>query len=78
MKLEKAFGNVLRKSRKSKLLSQEELAHLAQVDRTYISMLERGLRNPTIVTVFSVANALDTTPDKLILETEKEYKRNMT
>lgn len=48
-------------------LSQEELAHLAEVDRTYVSQVERGKRNLTISVLARLAKALDTTPDKLLV-----------
>lgn len=39
--------------------SQEERAFRAELDRTYISLLERGLRNPTLTTIAALAKALD-------------------
>ena len=42
-------------------LSQEQLAELVAVDRTYISDLERGLRNPSLKTLARIADALDET-----------------
>lgn len=56
---EKAIGSLVRKYRKIKGLSQEKLAELCDLDRTYISLLERGLRSPTISTLSKVALALD-------------------
>lgn len=44
------------------------------LDRTYISLLERGERGPTLDTVFAVARALKTPPSKLILMVEKQTK----
>lgn len=71
MEVEQAFGNVLRKVRLEKSLSQEELAHLCELDRTYISLMERGKRKPTINTIFALATGLDVLPSFLILETEE-------
>ena len=48
-------------------LSQEELAHKAGVDRTYVSQVERRLRNVTITVLAQLASALGTTPDKLLV-----------
>jgi transcriptional regulator with XRE-family HTH domain len=66
-----AFGVVLRAHRHHRGLSQEQLAHDAGVDRTYIGLLERGLRQPTIGTVFALAAALDVLPETLIVETRQ-------
>lgn len=40
-------------------MSQEELAHRASIDRTYVSSLERGVYNPTIEIVAKIAKALE-------------------
>lgn len=60
------FGKVLRELRESKQISQEKLAEYCELDRTYISLLERGLRQPTITTIFKLAKALNISPEKLI------------
>jgi transcriptional regulator with XRE-family HTH domain len=57
----------VREARKAAGLSQEELAHEARIDRTYISQVERRLRNVTIVVLARIAKALKTTPDKLLV-----------
>lgn len=64
------FGKVLRELRESNQLSQEKLAEYCELDRTYISMLERGLRQPTITTIFKLAKALKITPSQLIEKVE--------
>lgn len=56
----------VRKARKALNLSQEELAFEAGLDRTYISQVERGKRNMTIVVLARLASALRTTPERLI------------
>ena len=58
-------GNV-RALRKAAGLSQEELAHEAEVDRTYVSQVERSQRNITISVLARMARALKTTPAKLL------------
>ena len=55
-----AFGEVLRNLRSDRGLSQEALARAAGVDRTFVSLLERGLRQPTLGTMLDLAEALDT------------------
>lgn len=64
------FGNVLRELRESKQISQEKLAEYCELDRTYISLLERGLRQPTITTIFKLAKALQVKPSELIAKVE--------
>ena len=60
------FGKVLREQREKKHISQEKLAEYCELDRTYISLLERGLRQPTITTIFKLAKALNMLPSQLI------------
>lgn len=55
----KIFGQVLRDLRDQRDLSQARLAELTGLDRTYISLLERGLRQPTLGTLLVLAKALD-------------------
>jgi transcriptional regulator with XRE-family HTH domain len=64
------FGKVLREQRELKKLSQEKLAELCDLDRTYISLLERGLRQPTISTLFKISDALNILPSELIKKVE--------
>lgn len=66
----KVFGMVLFELRKNAGLSQEKLAELAGYDRTYISLLERGLRQPTITTIFDLSEALGVNPSLLIKKVE--------
>jgi len=49
-------------------LSQELLAARAGIDRTYVSILERGLKSPTVETLENICRALDTLPERLIEE----------
>jgi transcriptional regulator with XRE-family HTH domain len=51
-------------------VSQEELAHRAHVHRTYVSMLERGISNPTLSVIADLAEALETTITSLAQEIE--------
>ena len=69
----KAFGAVLREARTSRGLTQEELAFNAQVDRTFIYRLEGGIRQPTISTIFRLAEALDVSVEFLAGQTQKKY-----
>ena len=66
-----AFGRALKKIRQRQGLSQETLAHEAGLDRTFISLLERGQRQPTLTTLFALSTALNIKPTKLISDVEK-------
>jgi transcriptional regulator with XRE-family HTH domain len=65
------FGQVLREQRLSRELSQEELALAADVDRTFVSQMERGIRQPTITTLIKLAGALGIQPSTLVVRMEK-------
>jgi transcriptional regulator with XRE-family HTH domain len=69
-KLEAKFGDVLRELRVRKGLTQEELAIDCGLDRTYISLLERGLRQPTLSTLFKLAENLNVSPSSIIKQLE--------
>lgn len=71
MEIEQAFGIVLRKLRTERSLSQEELAHMCNLDRTFISLMERGKRKPTISTIFALAIGLNQKASDLIMATER-------
>ena len=60
------FGKALRAARTAKGLTQQELALASDMDRTYISLLERGLRQPSLTTIFVLAEVVGIRPDKLI------------
>jgi transcriptional regulator with XRE-family HTH domain len=60
-----AFGSNIRRQRESKELTQEKLAELAGLDPTYISGIERGLRNPGIRNVVKIAKALSLSTSEL-------------
>ena len=70
MDLLQAFGIVLKQFRTKKALSQEELAHRSSLDRTYISLLERGLRSPTINTLFALCRSLEISSSQFVSEIE--------
>lgn len=54
-----SFGKRVQKLRKTKGISQEELASLAGVHRTYIGMIERAEKNITLCNIEKIANALN-------------------
>jgi transcriptional regulator with XRE-family HTH domain len=57
-----AFGQQLKTLRVGRGLSQEQLGLIAGLDRTYISGIERGVRNVSLINIFRIANALDISP----------------
>ncbi|WP_080669630.1 helix-turn-helix domain-containing protein [Bradyrhizobium japonicum] len=67
-----AFGKIIAGLRQSAQLSQEELAERAAIHRTYVSQIERGLKSPTIVMLFRLARALDTTPSRIMKQLETD------
>ena len=60
------FGKRVKKARNDMGVSQEELAHRADSNRTYISDVERGTRNPSIEVVERIAKALNVTIGSLL------------
>lgn len=60
------FGERLRELRLDAGISQEELAHRAGVDRTYVSSCERGRRNLTLEAIVKFAGALGVKPSDLL------------
>ena len=69
------FGEVLRRYRTDMNISQEELAFRAGVDRTFVSRIERGIRQPTITTLVGLGLALGVSAAELVREAEAEYMR---
>lgn len=60
------FGQKVRKMRLQKKMSQGDIARILGVHRTYISGLERGVRNPSLLTIQKVAKALGVNAKNLI------------
>lgn len=75
MKVNKAFGLVLRDAREKQGFSQEHLALESDLDRTFISLLERGLRQPSLTTLFELAKTLGCRPSELIAKVESTVAR---
>lgn len=67
------FGKVLRKLREGQDKTQEKLAFDAELERVFISMLERGKRRPTLKTLISLSKALQIPLSELMLRFEQEY-----
>lgn len=69
------FARVLRREREARGLSQEALAARAGVHRTYVGLIERGLRKPTIEVGHALARALGTSLSGLIGDVERQLLR---
>lgn len=65
MEIREVFARNLRALRQAKGISQEELAHRAGIDRTYVSALERCVYSASIDVVAQIAMALDIEPARL-------------
>lgn len=75
MKLEAVFGLVLREQRLLKNLSQIELSASSGLDRTFISLIERGIRQPSLHSIFQLATGLNLEPSELLQLVEKNLRR---
>lgn len=60
MDMRKLVGENCARIRKERSLTQEQLSELCGLSQQYLSDLERGKRNPTIVTIYEIAQALNT------------------
>lgn len=69
-----AFGQLLRELRSQAGITQEELAHRSGLHHTYISLLERGLKSPSLDVIESLARALEKRPYQLIKAAEERKK----
>lgn len=71
MDVRQIFAENLKKYRKAANLSQEELAHNADIERAYVSLLERRLNSPTIDMLAKLANAIGVEPYQLLMPIQK-------
>ena len=65
-----AFGKALRQRRKEAGFTQEQLALEAEIQRNYVSLIERGINQPTITIIFKLAKALKCSPSALVKDVE--------
>jgi len=66
LELQQKFAKVVRERRTQAHLSQEDLADLAGLHRTYISQIERGLKSPSLNTLAAIARALGVKISRLL------------
>jgi transcriptional regulator with XRE-family HTH domain len=75
MTVELAFGHEIKKGREALQKSQEALAFEAGIHRTYVSMIERGKKSPTLAVIVRLANALNVKPSELLQRVEVELEQ---
>jgi len=68
--LEEKLGRVIQELRRQRKLSQEKLGFESGLHRTYISLLERGKRSPTMTTLIKLAIALNVPPSEIVRRVE--------
>ena len=61
MTVEMALAKILKRLRRERNISQEQLAVKSSINRSYVSQIERGLGNPTLSVMLRIAQALDIT-----------------
>ena len=76
MTLDKAFGTVLQRRRTIIGISQEELAFRCELDRSFISLLERGKSSPTLKSIALLSKQLGVLPSTIIREAEDILQKN--
>lgn len=62
------FGKRIRRVRDLKSISQEALAHQAELDRSYVSGVERGVRNISLKNIYRLAEALGVSPTEFFVD----------
>ena len=75
MEIEQAIGEELRACRQRKQISQEKLGFEASVHRTYVSLIELGIRSPTLAVLFRLCQALDVPPAEFVKKVELRMER---
>ena len=71
-----AVGNVIRKLRNEKKISQEILSGFAGMARSHLSMVENGTKKANFETIWKIANALEMKPHELVKCIEEEITKN--
>ena len=66
MTIEEAFGEAIRELRKANQISQEKLAEISNLDRSFISLLECGRKQPSLITIFQLAKAFNLSASKIL------------
>lgn len=69
------LGRELRKARLAAGLTQEDLALRAQMDRSYLSELERDLKSPTVAMLFKLCRVMSVSAAEIIARVEKHHRK---
>jgi transcriptional regulator with XRE-family HTH domain len=64
--IEEAFGEAIRELRRANQISQEKLAEISNLDRSFISLLECGHKQPSLITIFQLAKAFNLSASKIL------------
>lgn len=72
----KALGSRIRQLRKANNLSQQKLALMVNVERSYLAKLEQGIRNPTIDCLEKIAGGLDVTLSELLAGVDAPLRKD--
>ncbi len=76
MTTELAFGREVKKAREAVQKSQETLAFDAEIHRTYVSLIERGQKSPTLSVIVRLARALSVRPSELLRRVEMQFEQH--
>lgn len=74
MESDQALGQALRSQRTRRKWSQTELALRADVDRSYLSLIELGKNSPSVRLMFKLCDALDVAPSEFMKDVEKRMR----
>ncbi|MFZ2395316.1 MAG: helix-turn-helix transcriptional regulator [Smithella sp.] len=78
MTIEEAFGGVIRELRKVNQISQEKLAEVSKLDRSFISLIECGHKQPSLITIFQLAKALNLSASKILSLVEEKIQKQIS
>ena len=68
------LGDELKKARDDAKMTQEQLSYAAEIDRTYVSMLENNKKSPTVEVLFRICKALGVSASEVIARVERSAK----
>ena len=77
MTIEEAFGEVIRDLRKANQISQEKLAEVSKLDRSFISLLECGHKQPSLITIFQLAKAFNLSASRILSLAEEKINKQV-
>lgn len=75
--LKRLVGRVIARHRANAEVTQEKLAEIAGLERGYISLIERGLRMPTVDTIFRLCRGLRVSPSEILRDMETQVEVEM-